>query len=434
MTPERWTLPLITRTPAFVGGADPNDSAEIRVSSIRGVLRFWYRLIVGPAVAAGLSPEHAAFAEARLFGGTGRGEGQGAVLLSVADAPTGTMHWSNRDLRRDRPGLAYLGFSLDMPPNNRKAVPPGVGFQLQLVLPRGLDEPQRDLLAATLWAWVTLGGLGSRSRRGFGSLDFEGPVEVSAVRGDKLPVPSALNAQAPPGSFPDLAARLDAGAQTIAQARRQAGIEDQHLLLRRAPPGRDVVHADPSYVLLSTDSPWPKSRLLLWAGGDRRGFASAGEALNTFGQRFAELRRTKGIDALPAGALGMLQRGERLPLAPRRTAFGLPLALRPVGKGGGAGFELLPYTVVEAGDNVGRVDPRAERIAGGRAPSPLLVSVTSLGARYAVLLTLLSGPWPGRDLPLRERKQTRGFIPTDPKNDLPAELFRRLERAMEVPL
>lgn len=440
MTPERWILPLRTLTPAFVGGADPNDQAEIRVSSVRGALRAWYRLVVGPGVAAGLSEEHRELAEDRLFGGTAPGSGQGAVGLSLAEAaPEGSMPWSNREIRGSRPGLAYLGFSLDMGNNDRKAVPPATPFTLHVTLPRGLSDRPRSLLGATLWAWLTLGGLGSRSRRGFGSLGPSGSLRGSNPWGEPIPLPDVLQKWPAPADFHGLAAAVDRGLGAIRKTRRDAGIGPEELLLGRGPRGPQGEHVDPCYVLLAEDAavgsglPWPRSRVIVWAGPTRTGFASASDALDEFGRRFAELRRTRGIDGLRSGALVMLQHGERLERAPRRAAFGLPLALKPVGKGGGPGFELLPYVPVGGGGRRGGTT-ETEHFTGGRAPSPLLVSVGAMGSRYAVLLTLLSGPWPGRDLALRERKQLAGYIPADPDNQLPTELFGKLERAMEVPL
>lgn len=38
-------LELTVVTPAFVGGADPNDHSELRPPSIKGQLRFWHRAI-----------------------------------------------------------------------------------------------------------------------------------------------------------------------------------------------------------------------------------------------------------------------------------------------------------------------------------------------------------------------------------------------------
>lgn len=430
MPSEYWILPIRTLTPAFVGGADPNDVAVANVSAAKGALRAWYRMIVGPAVAAGLVPKFAHLSEARIFGGTAPGEGRGVVSLSLMDvAPTGVEPWSNRELRRSDPGLAYLGFSFDMGENRRKALSPGTRFKLRILLIGGLDPLVRELLGATLWAWVSLGGLGSRSRRGFGSLAVDAPCSGATVQGVPVKLPKTLSwLRAAPPDFASFGQQLDQGAFALRRAVEAVGIGPFELLARRDPAGADPL--DPSYVLLPTDHDgWRKSRLLVAAGPDRRGYDSARAALNHLGVTFAELRRTKAIDGLPSGALSMLQRGEALPHAPRRAAFGLPLALRPVGQGGGSGFELMPY--VRRRSRPGEA-PQPE--VAGRAPSPLLFSIAPMGDRFVVLLTLLSGPWPGRDLALRERKQKTGEVPADPSNRLPEQLFGKFPRIAEVEL
>ncbi|HMV67537.1 MAG TPA: type III-B CRISPR module RAMP protein Cmr1, partial [Myxococcota bacterium] len=187
MIPELWTFPLRFTTPAFIGGAEPNVRAELRVPSIRGALRAWYRVIVGPEVAAGLVPTHAHLRESLLFGGTGRGEGQGLASLSLEDrAPTGEHSWSNKEIRGRNPGLAYLGFSFDFRPNNRRYIASDTTFRLRVLLARGAPDDAADLLLHTLWAWVTLGGLGSRSRRGFGSLAWDGAPELGRLGGARV--------------------------------------------------------------------------------------------------------------------------------------------------------------------------------------------------------------------------------------------------------
>jgi hypothetical protein len=60
-------------TPLFLGGAEPNDRAELREASIKGALRFWYRAV---------DPDYRDL-EARIFGGTRKGEGQAIFLLRV---------------------------------------------------------------------------------------------------------------------------------------------------------------------------------------------------------------------------------------------------------------------------------------------------------------------------------------------------------------
>ncbi len=43
---DKLVVTLKTVTPLFLGGANPNDTAELRAPSIKGALRFWYRAMV----------------------------------------------------------------------------------------------------------------------------------------------------------------------------------------------------------------------------------------------------------------------------------------------------------------------------------------------------------------------------------------------------
>jgi CRISPR-associated protein Cmr1 len=434
---EVWTFPLRLHTPGFIGGAAPNERAELRATAFRGALRAWYRLLVGPEVAAGLLPSggpglpRGALRESRLFGGTGAGEGQGKVTLQVrGDALVGDQGWSNKELRQSEPGLAYLGFSLDMGANRKKALRAGTEFELRMVWPRGAPPELAAPLLDALWLLVHFGGVGTRANRGFGALGFAGPPRFSDLIGRALPEARALpGAAALPGNA-DAAKALQDGL-TALWGRRLAAVPARVVDSPAVPPA-----AGPAQHL-DFDGPVDarRSRAALWLGPLGAGWSSARAAQDAFGRAFAEHRKEMGVDHLPSGALRTLSRGERLAHAPWRAAYGLPLALRPVGMGGGPGFELLP--VLPAGAPArppggGTPEPRRELEEGGRAPSPLRVSVVQAGRTYGVSLMLLSGPWPGRDLPLRERRQGRGHIPVDTTNNLPRQLLKSLPDCLNL--
>lgn len=55
-------------SPAFVGGAD-QSKAELRVASLRGLLRFWWRAIQPP-----MTPTELREKESKLFGSTDTGQ------------------------------------------------------------------------------------------------------------------------------------------------------------------------------------------------------------------------------------------------------------------------------------------------------------------------------------------------------------------------
>lgn len=164
------TLEIVT--PLFSGGANPNERGEFRAPSLRGVLRSW----AGRLFAGG----EAAFGKA----GEGEGESQASPLaLSVSDPPSGAQPWGPLGFSR-MSGGAYLGYSLEM--GDKKAVEPGRAVPIRLIPRRPkLTEEARRIWAASLWCLDRFGGMGSRSRRGFGSVqlkEWKGWPETEKLR------------------------------------------------------------------------------------------------------------------------------------------------------------------------------------------------------------------------------------------------------------
>jgi CRISPR-associated protein Cmr1 len=166
------TLEILT--PLFAGGASPNDRGEFRASSLRGILRSWAgRLFVGG---------EAAFGKA----GVGSGDSLSSPLaLSVSDPPSGSQPWGPLGFSR-MSGGGYFGYSLDMGNNRRKAVEAGRSAQIRIIPRRPkLAEEARRIWAASLWCLDRFGGMGSRSRRGFGSVqlkEWKGWAETEKLR------------------------------------------------------------------------------------------------------------------------------------------------------------------------------------------------------------------------------------------------------------
>jgi hypothetical protein len=180
----------------------------------------------------------------------------------------------------------------------------------------------------------------------------------------------------------------------------------------------------------------------LWLGDGGQGWADWRAALDDLGRRMQMKRRELGVDAVGGSPLRLLSERRLLPHAPRRVAFGLPLTLRPIGpkrEFHRGTFNLLPV-LEDPGGAGGRFSVES------RAPSPLLVSVLPVGARFGLALTLLSGPWPGRDLPViategggntTERmgdgaRTSRGAMRLDDDNKLPADFIGALPRAEDL--
>jgi len=200
---EHITLSLKVLTPAFLAGAD-QQAVELRAASVRGLLRWWWR--------AGQSGDLKTMREneARLFGSAEYGlksplvvkvrATRLAVLSRGEPAPqSGFFATYRRDGREGQAdALHYLGYgpirsltrderaeiertqeacmvSKGQPKEGpvliRPAIAPGAELEVTLGWRGGtLVEEQVRALVEAAASWVTLGGIGCRSRKGYGAL------------------------------------------------------------------------------------------------------------------------------------------------------------------------------------------------------------------------------------------------------------------------
>ncbi|QSB16756.1 type III-B CRISPR module RAMP protein Cmr1 [Natronosporangium hydrolyticum] len=181
------TLTLKVTTPLFNGGHQPPKSdteskrdnardlppgdAGVRVSSLRGTMRYWLRAIAGGKV--GNQTDVLAAVESRIFGSTKRAS---TVALRIPE-PQRANHNRQPDWCR-REGARWIGYlagqGLSKPDGRNRSeldrafVAPDTTFRLQLRF--GPDEDAAALAVAALWSLCRYGGLGARTRRGFGGL------------------------------------------------------------------------------------------------------------------------------------------------------------------------------------------------------------------------------------------------------------------------
>jgi CRISPR-associated protein Cmr1 len=173
MALTRMTAAYRITTPMFCAGADPQQAAqaELRPASFKGALRFWFRAL---AWANDGDLKKVRDTEDILFGSTRTG--QANVLFSLVNlAPLSRF---NKDTELDL-GCGYLaGQGLAEPDRERyggaltkrPALRSDNRFEVRLLLKSLEHEPElRDALIAL----GLFGGLGSRARRGFGSLTLE---------------------------------------------------------------------------------------------------------------------------------------------------------------------------------------------------------------------------------------------------------------------
>ncbi len=163
-------------TPAFVGGADNKHTAELRLPSIKGALRFWWRTLAWSRIGndvAKLWQE-----EAELFGSSDQSIGQSKVMLRLKDVNIARLPRDSQVARMNS-GLAYLGYGLGMPAvgpragiPDRPALVGGGTFTLCIRLTKSLNINQKNQILESVALLGHMGGLGSRSRRGWGSLSL----------------------------------------------------------------------------------------------------------------------------------------------------------------------------------------------------------------------------------------------------------------------
>mgnify|MGYP001627195792 CR=1 FL=1 len=192
-------VPLVTQvrsyeliTPLFGGGVEPGEAdpvTVIRGSEIRGQLRFWWRACRGGYFNGDLAKMKEA--EDRLWGAASTEKkpmpSQVEVVVSIEqrgkdeypfEVVTGSREGRTGKTRlRANENVAppYAAFPLQPSREEMRAggtaiktktVRTGVRFALKITY----SEDQRDEVEAALWAWETFGGIGARTRRGFGAL------------------------------------------------------------------------------------------------------------------------------------------------------------------------------------------------------------------------------------------------------------------------
>jgi CRISPR-associated protein Cmr1 len=167
-------------TPLFGGGVNPGEVDEkfpVRGSTVRGQLRFWWRATCGGRFGGDRNAMKAD--EDRIWGST-RGASRVSVVVTEAKAGqlfTASDERGNTTDRRGDPLTvghqnsrdSYAAFPLRG--DAKKNKPPGeVRTKVTFTLRLAFDPAVAEDVRAALWAWETFGGVGARTRRGFGAL------------------------------------------------------------------------------------------------------------------------------------------------------------------------------------------------------------------------------------------------------------------------
>ncbi len=172
-------------TPMFMAGAD-GKTPELRPSEFKGMMRWWWRAIKAEDNLVNLKEK-----EAKIFGGTGDGQGRSKVRIKIVPGDLKEVKASNgrnlkieynfqwnfdnrvRMLKGKHAGIGYLFYSTTLRERERGFFKPKSTFEVIL---SSNDEEAFNQALASFWLAVYFGGFGTRSRRGGGNVAI---LEVS---------------------------------------------------------------------------------------------------------------------------------------------------------------------------------------------------------------------------------------------------------------
>lgn len=356
MATERIEVRYRVVTPLFCGGAR-SSMTELRLPSFKGVLRWWWRALAWSRYQGDLSAIQTD--EDALFGSARRGQGKVVMRLLPPTSPPEVVEKGEvlkLDGRVVGEGARYLGFGvMEAYGSSNKGTQEGQLTHACLRAPfdfgveiraRDVAGKARGLLLEALKAVGLLGGMGAKSRKGYGSLVLRS-LSIDDVSDGAAPM-----------SASELAGAI------------------QQLVLA---PGNDTAHPDalPLYtavssrtriVLVPADGKIQPLALLDRVGREMMRFRSWGHNGKVLG--FDREENFKDDHDL------MKQDSARRTTHPRRIVFGLPHNYHGKRK---------DKQVGPAGD----LDRRA---------SPLLIHIHEIGAAPVAVLSVLRAQFlPGGD-------------------------------------
>ena len=348
-------------TPCFAGSGKCN--AELRLPSIKGVLRFWWRAYAYAAFigegGGNCTVQRMRRCENDLFGSSETGQSRLAMRLDVTTGP--------RILGKDKvledeggrqvgPGARYLGYGVMEAFASKKKdagqlVRPCLKAPFEFTLRIGAKDaaPLRRVEPALRLLGLA-GGLGARARKGYGSLN------LISLQGD------GVGDWRPPGTIDDYRDQLTSLLDTTASCDREPEIS---------------AFSSQARVELLFESRTPMKVL--------DDYGKAMVRYRSWGRNGKILDGERSRCRFPEDHKWMKGNATARDFHPRRTVFGLPHNY-------GKGIEVKPQE-------------------HGRRASPLLFHVQQIGERYAGIALLLRS----RFLPEGEKILARGrTVPANP--------------------
>jgi CRISPR-associated protein Cmr1 len=389
------TFKMEVVTPLFLAGAD-QSRAELRAPSFRGVLRYWLRALLGGILGTtGAGLERLWQEEEAVFGTTKTGS---LVVLRLGLDELGEAKSFTKDQPdRNQPpsGRDYLFWS--MARLGREGVlrwyyPEGSAFTLTLSQ-RGPERTSLDRAVSALWLLNSLGGLGSRSRRGAGSL------VVKEVKGWDGRLSFTI-----PETSESLADFLRDGLQEARRLSMPTGAVTrqpaQQPLFDILDPSPEVCH--------------------IWVLRSQERWDTADDALRAIGKRLSDFRSQETQDGRN---VWQWAQGKQIGTV-EGIIFGVPLQFRSDQPGGQTIF-------IQGVKKRGRDEEKYERRA-----SPLLLHITQLGGNqgYVGVAVLFKSQFLPPGVQLEIKKNWSAPLLNQPRNYMLIQQWvrERFPHALEV--
>ncbi|MBM4330704.1 MAG: type III-B CRISPR module RAMP protein Cmr1 [Deltaproteobacteria bacterium] len=381
---QKISFDLEVITPLFLSGSD-QTAVELRAQSIRGQLRYWYRALLGGVGVTDLRELQEL--ESDLFGSTERGSAFKLRVLRKGDQDQTPIN--NLNLGGGKPGITYLLFSAKM--NRRSFIPVGTRFTIQISCWRN-PRKHLQLAGCAVWCWVNLSGLGSRTRRGGGSLN------VANVEGEEIDLlPSFTQVGNSPQLFQQY---ISSGLEKV----RKLVASQNNFDIR-------PVSGKPSFPVLAPEN---LSSILVvnqvWDNWEK--------AMEEIGKKLMGFRRRRPPDY--ENIKNFISRGTTFNMV-ERSAFGLPIQFRYTSLGGES-------AIVDWKDSTASDQKKETRRA-----SPLLIRFAKLaGGKYCTVLTFLRSQF----LPNAERvriKTKKGIVSLNqPSDNIVFDLVKEMGNLLPV--
>jgi CRISPR-associated protein Cmr1 len=160
-----------------MSGTNQNEP-ELRAPSIKGALRFWWRAMNGH-----LSLEQLKQKEDDIFGGT---DNRSKVTIRVVfDEDAAYKIKGEEAIPNNEVGLNYLYYIFKHQQKDRSGF--GVGNTFKIIFSCKETEKAAFLnVCAAFWAFVYIGGIGSRARRGAGAIAVQSVEDKNKILSNNL--------------------------------------------------------------------------------------------------------------------------------------------------------------------------------------------------------------------------------------------------------